>query len=130
VLQDALASARPVYLVPDPARPGALQRLAARIAARAFRPSYNQRGSVRPQQGLTYLCARLVERGWVVPPTGLTDWQRTLVDRGLGAWIGSDAIPAARQPDELESVCDRVLALIEPGRAGADRRGDPLSRSG
>lgn len=130
VLQDALASARPVYLVPDSVRLGLLRRLAARVAARAFRPSYNKRGSVRPQQGLTYLCARLVERGWVVPPTGLADWQRTLVDRGLAAWIGSDAIPAARQPVELESVCDRILDLIDPVRTGADRRGDPVSRSG
>jgi hypothetical protein len=127
VLQDALASARPVYLVPDPTRPGPLQRLAARIAARAFRPSYNKRGSVRPQQGVAYLCARLVERGWVVPPTGLTDWQRTLVERGLAAWIG---LRSGAGVDRTAARCGgrarrHALSL---GMSGARPRIDRLSR--
>jgi len=130
VLQDALASPRPVYLVPHRARTGVLRRIAGRIAERAFRPSYNKRGSIRPQQGLTYLCARLVERGWVMPPTGLADWQRALVERGLAAWIGAEAIPSARHEPELESVCDRAMALLEPGRSESAANRPALPRSG
>ena len=115
VLQDALASPRPVYLVPDTQRPGLRARIAARIADRAFRPSYNKRGSIRPQQGPTYLCARLVERGWVVPPTGLQAWQRRLVERGLAAWIGAEAVPSGRYEPELDSVCDAAITLLQPG---------------
>lgn len=114
VLQDALASPRPVYLVPHTPRSGLRQRIAARIAERAFRPSYNKRGSIRPQQGPTYLCARLIERGWVTPPTGLADWQRRLVERGLAAWMDAGAVPAGRYRPELDTVCRQALARLDP----------------
>lgn len=114
VFQDALASPRPVYLVPWLARGGAWKKFSARVAERAFRPSYNKRGSIRPQQGLTYLCARLVERGWVLPPRGLADWQGELVERGLAAWIGSSAIPSGRHKHEIVDVGRQILARLEP----------------
>lgn len=119
VYQDALASPRPVYLVPWLARTGPWRRLAGRIAERAFRPRYNKRGSIRPQQGLTYLCARLVERGWILPPRGLGDWQQRLVERGLAGWIGTSAVPSGRWRPELGAICEQVierLARAESGR--------------
>ncbi|MFO7762404.1 MAG: ELM1/GtrOC1 family putative glycosyltransferase [Wenzhouxiangellaceae bacterium] len=125
VLQDAVAGPKPVYLVPWLEHPGAWKRFASSVAARAFRPSYNKRGSIRPQQGLTYVCARLVERGWVLPPRGLADWQRLLVERGLAAWIGSRAIPSRRHVAELTSVCHRIMRRLEPNAdapgAGKDK---------
>ena len=117
ILQDAVGSPKPVYLVPWLDRPRIWKRFAARVCERAFRPNYNKRGSIRPQQGLTYICARLVERGWVPPPTGLADWQRGLVERGLAAWIGSSAIPVRRQACQLRSVCNRVLDKLDPSPA-------------
>lgn len=115
VLQDALASPRPVYLVPWLSLDGPWRKFASWVARRAFRPSYNKRGSIRPQQGLTYLCARLVERGWVLPPNGLTEWQRLLVERGLAAWIGSSAIPSGRHKSEISAVCRKILQRLEAG---------------
>jgi len=114
VFQDALASPRPVYLVPWLTHAGAWKKISAWVGERAFRPSYNKRGSVRPQQGLTYLCARLVERGWVMPPRGLADWQRELVERGLAAWIGSSAIPSGRHKHEIVGLGRRILGRLEP----------------
>ena len=114
VFQDALASPKPVYLVPWRAHAGAWKRFSSRVAERAFRPSYNKRGSIRPQQGLTYLCARLVERGWVLPPRGLADWQRELVDRGLAAWIGSGATPSGRHKHEIVEVGRQIIERLEP----------------
>jgi hypothetical protein len=127
VLQDALSAPKPVYLLPNRPTHGLASRFADRIAQRAFRPSYNKRGSVRPQQGLTYLCARLIERGWVTPPTGLLDWQRKLVDRGLAAWVNDDAVPAGRYRPELERVCSRVLDRLDParGRSTESERQEP-----
>lgn len=113
LLQDALASPKPVYLVAWPAAAGPWRRFAGRVAERAFRPSYNKRGSIRPQQGLTYLCARLVERGWVLPPTGLADWQRLLVERGLAAWLGSRAIPSGRYEPEISTLCRKIVQRLE-----------------
>ena len=126
VLQDALRSPKPVYLVPWMAQSGIWERFASRVAKRAFRPSYNKRGSIRPQQGLTYVCARLVERGWVLPPRGLADWQRLLVERGLAAWMGSSAVPSGRHAPELRDVCDHALQQLnakpsKPAGAGRDK---------
>jgi len=120
VFQDALASPKPVYLVPWLAHHGAWKKFSAWVAERAFRPSYNKRGSVRPQQGLTYVCARLVERGWVLPPRGLAAWQRELVERGLAAWIGSSAIPSGRHKYEIGDVGRQILERLEPHAAAAD----------
>ncbi len=114
IFQDALASPKPVYLVPWLAHAGAWKRFSAWVAERAFRPSYNKRGSIRPQQGITYLCARLVERGWILPPRDLSDWQGELVDRGLAAWIGSSAIPSGRHRHEIAEVSQKILQRLEP----------------
>jgi len=113
ILHDAVAGSRPVYLVPWRERFSAWNKFAAGVAERAFRPNYNRRGSIRPQQGLAYACARLVERGWILPPSGLADWQRLLVERGLAAWIGSSAIPSGRHEPELGQVCDRILERLD-----------------
>ena len=120
-LSEALASAPPVYLWPVAVEYHGMggwfralgRRWSARIAERALKPGYNNRGSVRPQQGLTYFCARLVERGWVVPPTGLIDWQNAMVEQGLAAWPDDQATPSNRYQAEIRSICDRICELLE-----------------
>lgn len=120
LLRAALASARPLYLAPiDPDR-GWIATLRRRIAERAFRPRYNKRGSIRPQQGLTYLCARLIERGRVRPPDDPAELQRLLVGRGLAAWIGDDAVPSRRWHDELDDLVAGIVERLAPD--GADHR--------
>ncbi|MCA1780005.1 MAG: mitochondrial fission ELM1 family protein [Xanthomonadaceae bacterium] len=125
LLRDALASGKPVFLMPEqkPRRPNAPLRariksaIAARIAARAFRPSFNKRGSIRPQQGLTYLSARLIERGRIVPPTGLAELQHDLIERGLAAWMGDAAVPSGRYRPELDKLVQDIVLRLEPNRA-------------
>jgi len=121
MLAAAIRAPAPTWLVPWlPARRLG-RRMAGRIAARAFRPDYNKRGSIRPQQGLTYLCARLIERGLVLPPDGLEALQRTLVERGLAAWIGSDALPSGRADEEFEPLVGTLVEWFGAG-AGPDAR--------
>jgi len=97
------------------------RRLAERIAARAFRPDYNKRGSIRPQQGLTYLCARLIERGRVLPPNGLDALQRAVIDAGLAAWVGADAVPAGRYRDETKAICQTVYERLDSRSASVQQ---------
>jgi len=121
-----LTASRPTWLLPWlPPRRGLVARMAEAVARRAFRPDYNKRGSIRPQQGRTYLCARLIETGRMVPPRGLEALQQRLVADGLAAWIGSDAIPSRRYRDETESICREVLRRIDP--AGHARSGETRS---
>ncbi|MDT8408088.1 MAG: ELM1/GtrOC1 family putative glycosyltransferase [Wenzhouxiangellaceae bacterium] len=114
LLRDALASPAPTWLVPDRRTPGVAQKLAAGIAKRAFRPRYNKRGSIRPQQGLGYLCARLIERGWVLPPAGISAWHNRLVDAGLAAWLESDAGPANRVQPQIDALGLKILEKLDP----------------
>ncbi|MEM7054867.1 MAG: ELM1/GtrOC1 family putative glycosyltransferase, partial [Pseudomonadota bacterium] len=124
LLGDALSSAPPVYLWPHRQQVSGAralwQRLSARIAERALKPGHNNRGSVRPQQGLTYQCARLVERGWVVPPTGLHEWQAAMVERGLAAWVDDHATPSKRFEPEVDYICEQIgqLLAIDLSREG------------
>jgi mitochondrial fission protein ELM1 len=69
LLARAAASGRPVYIHPPTgyAR-GLLQALRSQADERARRRPVNARGTPRPQQGLEYICARLIERGIVRPP--------------------------------------------------------------
>lgn len=122
MFQDALSAEAPVYFWPDRTRKGPWARFAQRVADRAFRPSYNKRGSVRPQQGRTYLCARAVERGWILPPTGLGTWQASLVERGLAAWIDDEAVPSVRYQGETDEVAAAVADRLHLDSAGAPPR--------
>ena len=117
----ALGSPRPVYLLPWLEHRSLRRRLAERIAARAFRPDYNKRGSIRPQQGLTYLCARLIERGRTLPPNGLDALQRAVIDAGLAAWVGADAVPAGRYRDETKAICQAVYERLD-SRSASDQQ--------
>ncbi|GAB4174262.1 MAG: ELM1/GtrOC1 family putative glycosyltransferase [Wenzhouxiangellaceae bacterium] len=114
--REVLATGRPVWLMPWLDKPTLAQRMAARIARRAFRPEYNSRGSIRPQQGLTYLCARLIDRALVLPPAGLDRLQQTLVDAGLATWMSSEATPGGRYRDETEAICSAVYERLSSER--------------
>lgn len=51
-----------------------------KIAARAFRTDCNKFGNIHPQQGLTSLCARMIERGRVLTANALEALRRAVTD--------------------------------------------------
>ena len=67
MLAEATTVGRPVYIYPLPLRASfrALNFPREWIFARAHSRPANQRGTVRPQQGLELLCARLIDHGFV-----------------------------------------------------------------
>ncbi len=113
MLADAVASGHPLLIWPIPTRaPGPWGRFCAWVERRARQPSYNRRGSERPQQGLAYLCARALERGWVLPPRRPERLHRDLMARGLAAPFGeAPAAPPVPQ-DEMPGVVDYLIAQL------------------
>ncbi|MBK7950026.1 MAG: hypothetical protein IPK00_15040 [Deltaproteobacteria bacterium] len=109
-----------------PVPTGPLEALRARIAeaviARAKAKPANDRGTTRPQEGLEWLCARLVERG-VVRPRGRAD---ALAGGPLAAGHaraledpGASTERASLLPEPaLERVARRVRSLL--GTDGTD----------
>lgn len=114
MLADAASCGRGFLIWPLPERNASpWQAFSARVAGRAVRPRFNRRGSIRPQQGLTYLCARALERNWVLPPRRLDQLQRILYERGLAAPFGESAPTSFKQSDELSTTVSQAAELLE-----------------
>ena len=95
------------------------------MTARAYSRRRKRKGTVRPQQGLERLCARLIDLGLVRPPRDLNELHRGLVEAGVARFFGEPLETEARPGlDEMELVARRVRALMgyaemrwEPGDA-------------
>jgi hypothetical protein len=115
MLAEATALGRPIFVYPLPERASfrLLRGLRELVVARAEAQPANQRGTARPQQGLEYLCARLIERGWVRPTRDLERLHQTLYRRGLARPFGAPFEAATGAPlHELDAVAARVRALM------------------
>ncbi|MGD8416067.1 MAG: ELM1/GtrOC1 family putative glycosyltransferase [Pseudomonadales bacterium] len=116
MLADAVSRGRKFLVWPLPARPqGPWMRLGAAVFQRASQPCVNRRGSIRPQQGLTYLCARALERGWVLPPRDLDALHRRLYDLGMAAPFGQTADETFDRGSELDRTLDEVIDRLHLG---------------
>jgi len=84
LMADAAATGKPVYVYPlAERRANLLSVLREAVFTRSQARPLNKRGTVRPQQGLEYLCARLIERGFVLPPHDLTALHQSLIRLGV-----------------------------------------------
>jgi hypothetical protein len=96
-------------------------RLCREVGQRATRPRFNRRGSIRPQQGQTYACARALERGWILPPRDIEKLHAELYRDGIAAPFGQP-VPArfgglrsAEIEPIVEKAADRLnIQLIRP----------------
>lgn len=118
MLADAASRGRIFVIWPTPARPKTLWgRFSQEVADRAVRPRMNRRGSIRPQQGQTYLCARALERGWVIPPRDMEALHTRLLDDQVAVTFG-DPVPETfhrRENNELSATVERIAALLQIG---------------
>lgn len=84
MLADAVSMRKSVYVYPlTRRRHGPWLTLGARLAKCSQRRPRNRRGTERPQQGLEYLCSRILKREWVLPPRDIEGLHRRLVETGL-----------------------------------------------
>ena len=117
MLAEAVATGKPVYIYSLPVKPLSRQkRLREWIVAQAQKPRVNKRGTVRPQQGVSYLCARLIERGIVLPPNDPNTLHQTLIQHGLARFFGDPLDIVPRPPQQvLDDLARRVRALVGLG---------------
>jgi mitochondrial fission protein ELM1 len=121
MLAEAVATSKPVYIYALPGRTQSPRTwLREWVVQQAQKPRWNQRGTIRPQHGLSYLCGRLIERGVVLPPNDVNTFHETLIRAGMaqpfGAPLQTEPRPVWR---EIDAVARRVRTLIgihgEPG---------------
>ena len=127
MLAEAVATGKPVFIYPVPKRPAGLYaRFAEMVTRIAYSRPKKKKGTVRPQQGREYLCARLIERAVVRPPRDLDVMCEQLVNNGYARWFGEplEGAPASALRENAE-VARRVKGLLgwthwdEPGASDA-----------
>ena len=120
MLADAVATGKPVYIYPPPERrSGLIRRIEEAVLARSQARPLNRRGTVRPQQGREYLCARLIERGIVHPPRDLNALHQTLIRLGVARFFGAALEPGWNGPPRHEAAeaaakLRALLGLVAP----------------
>ncbi|PKM13307.1 MAG: hypothetical protein CVV13_01785 [Gammaproteobacteria bacterium HGW-Gammaproteobacteria-3] len=112
MLAEAVNTGKPVYIYPLPTRPPDLrQRLTDWVIRQAQTGRLNARGSRRPQQGLHYLCARLIEQRIMLPQRNIPALQQALVERGV-ARLFEDSLATWQPPvwQEIETLAQQIHA--------------------
>ncbi len=114
MLAEAVATGKPVYIYPLPVRPRTpAQQLADWVYRQALTDRINARGSRRPQEGLQYLCARLLERRLLVPRRNLAVLHQSLVEQGVARMFGGPLSDWHPLPwCEIEQVAERIRTLL------------------
>ena len=114
MLAEAAATGKPVYIYPLPKQQLDLwTQVKEWIVARSSLQRMNVRGTVSPQQGLEYLCARLVERGIILPQPDLHILHQTLVGNGIAQFFGSSVSPTSSAGlREIDDIARRVRMLM------------------
>jgi hypothetical protein len=113
-LAEACATGRPVTIHPvGVARRGpreAARRLVARLAKA---PRGNDRGTIRPQQGLERWCSRLVADGSVLPPRDPERLHAELARCGAARRLGDPPPPGGYRPlREIDRLAGRLRVLL------------------
>ena len=115
MLAEATSRGRPVYIYPLPLRGRfRLERLVLdRITTSATAQPPGSRGTVRPQRGLQYWSARLIERGYVRPIRDLDRMHDDLIRRGVARSFGTAPSRQRTAPlRESSVVAARVRAMM------------------
>lgn len=133
MLAEAAATTKPLYIYPIPERPmGPRLRLSEWIYRRSLAGPANNRGTIRPQQGLEYLCALAIKKGWFLPPRNLDMLHHNLVRLGAAQYFGTPLRTTSRAPlRPTRSIASRVGRLLDLVDASAtDTRSSPILAAG
>jgi hypothetical protein len=115
MLAEALATGRPGAIYPLPIRASFRLFRWPRdwIAARAGGGGMSRRGVPHPQQGLTYLAARLIDRGFVRPTRDLDRLHDDLIEKRMAHRFGENAPRAEiRAQSDSARVAMRVRRIM------------------
>ena len=114
MLAEAASLGKSVYIIPLPENPPTWKiRLSEAIVARAQSRPLNKRGTVRPQQGIERLCARLIRAGLVQPRRDLSLLHQSLIQKGIARPFGEPLDNGARpQLRETERVAKQIKAIL------------------
>ena len=130
MLTDAIATGKAVYIYPQRQRRyGPWLGLGEKLAEWSQRRPKNRRGTERPQQGFEYLCSRILELEWVLPPRDIDGLHRSLVENNL-AQMFEDSLLAndASKTIDPENLGRRLrIMLAQPHNDRVTAEANPFS---
>src|SRR5678815_3594795 len=132
MLADAAATGKPIYIYPLPKQELDLwTQLKERIVARSEKQRLGNRGTIQPQTGVQYVCARLIERGIILPQADLHILHETLVGSGIAQFFGSSLGPTSsaglREVDEIARHVRMLMGM--PAEAGVAAQMESVIRA-
>ena len=118
MLAEAASLGKPVYIIPKPENAQTWKiRLSEAIVQRAQSRPLNKRGTVRPQQGLEYFCARLLRSGLVQPRRDLSLLHASLINQGIarpfGEPIENGNRPQLRETERVAKTIKDILGIFD-----------------
>jgi len=113
-IADVATTGHPVTLYPHDGGVRSVTESVRRVVhTLAVAPRKNDRGTIRPQQGLELFAASLISRGFIRPPRDYKRMQDELVSRGAAQMFDGNAPVRAAEPlREITRVAERVRALV------------------
>jgi len=132
MLADAAATGKPFYIYPLPKQElDPWTQVKERIVARSEKHRWGNRGTIQPQTGVQYVCARLVERGIILPQADLHILHETLVGSGIAQFFGSSLGPTSSGGlREVDDIARRVRMLMGmPPEAGVAGQMESMARA-
>ena len=114
MLAEAATTDTPLYIYPLPERPNDMVgRCKEWVLKQARAERRSPRGSVRPQRGVSYFCARLIERGVIQPRRDLHALHEALVQRDIARFFGAPVDLSPRPTlREFATVAQQVRRLL------------------
>ncbi len=89
MLTDAISTGKPTYIYPlATKRLNPLMAVGRWLLDKSVQKPKNRRGTERPQQGVEYLCARLLQLEWILPPRDLESLHLELIGLGYARLFG------------------------------------------
>ena len=118
MLAEAASLGKPVYIIPLPEKSQTwIAQLNDWVIKRAHSRPLNKRGTVRPQQGVERLCARLMRGGLVQPRRDLTILHESLIQRGIARQFGeplqNGKCPKAQEPEMIAKKIKDILGIFD-----------------
>ena len=113
MLSEACATGKPVFVFPLPERPDRKMRNARRLRALAARHRKRPDAGREREGWLARTYDSLVDLGLIKSTRDMSQFHRSLIDRGLAVRLGETfAAQADRPADDLERAAARVRALF------------------
>ena len=115
MLADTIATTKPVFIYSlEQRRAEVPMAIGQWLLQRTSQQPKNRRGTERPQQGFEYLCARLLQLEWILPPRDMEEFHQRIAKQGFVSGFGQSLqVSQDRRTYRQEELGDRLRIMLD-----------------